>query len=192
MALSLAVYSASKYNVTLKTGIGVVQGHWKWRRSIDHIRLSIGPPAVSRTIFKLFDVEWYRDLEIWVRGHSRSFKPVPFKSLGAVSYSPSIVTIAYIICEIKWDVGRKSWFFSYPLAFDVPVRGFPSEYCHPVWYGKTRMVGLLDGEKTFEFMYNRLHTIRYRRVTDRQTDRQTSCHGIVRAMHTRRAIKTNI
>jgi len=26
-------------------GIGVVQGHWKWRRSKDHsIRLSIGPP----------------------------------------------------------------------------------------------------------------------------------------------------
>ena len=25
--------------------------------------------------------------------------------------------------------------------------------------------------------------------TDRQTDGQTSCHGIVRAMHTRRAVK---
>jgi len=28
----------------LETGVGVVQGHWKWRRSIDHIRLSIGQP----------------------------------------------------------------------------------------------------------------------------------------------------
>jgi len=30
--------------VDLETGVRVVQGHWKWRRSIDHIRLSIGPP----------------------------------------------------------------------------------------------------------------------------------------------------
>ena len=29
----------------------------------------------------------------------------------------------------------------------------------------------------------------YRRVTDRRTDRQTSCHGIVRAMRTRRGVK---
>jgi len=26
----------------LETGVGVVQCHWKWHRSIDHIRLSIG------------------------------------------------------------------------------------------------------------------------------------------------------
>jgi len=46
--------------------------------------------------------------------------------LGAVSYSPSIVTMALsrIISEIKWDIGRKSSFFSYPLAFVAPsVRG---------------------------------------------------------------------
>jgi len=64
-------------------GVAVVQGHWKWRRSIDHIRLCIGPPkiygygsailniALSCTVFELFDVELYRDLEIWVRCHSR-------------------------------------------------------------------------------------------------------------------------
>jgi len=46
MAVSLTVYEifSVKECVTLKTGLGVVQGHWKWRRSIDHIRLSIGPP----------------------------------------------------------------------------------------------------------------------------------------------------
>jgi len=37
-------YSASMNGVTLKLGVGVVQGHWKWCRSIDHIRLSIGRP----------------------------------------------------------------------------------------------------------------------------------------------------
>jgi len=28
----------------LKTALGVVQGHWKWCRSIDHIELSIVQP----------------------------------------------------------------------------------------------------------------------------------------------------
>jgi len=41
-------------------------------------------------------------------------------------------------------------------------------------------------------MYNRLHTISACvRRTDRQTEEQTSCHAIVRAMHTRRAVKTD-
>jgi len=50
---------------------------------------------------------------------------VPFESLGAVSYSPSIVTMALscIIPEIKRDIGRKSYFFPTHLEFDAPVRG---------------------------------------------------------------------
>ena len=41
-------------------------------------------------------------LKMWVRGHSKSLKLVPFESLGAVSYLPSIVTMAVsaAICEI--------------------------------------------------------------------------------------------
>jgi len=54
---------------------------------------------------ELFDVEWYRDLEIWLRGHSRSVKLVPFKSLGAVFYSPSILT-GRICCRL-WDILRQ-------------------------------------------------------------------------------------
>jgi len=79
--------------------------------------------AVSCTIFE--DVEFYRDLEIWVRGHSRSLKLVPFKSLGAVSYSHSIVTIALscIICEIYRLIGRKSRNFYTPPVFSAAAGG---------------------------------------------------------------------
>jgi len=45
------------------------------------------------------------------------------------------------------------------------------------------MVGLPDGEKNFEDMYNGLDRIpACDRLTDRQTDGLTSCHCIVRAV----------
>ena len=42
--------------------------------------------GLNITIVELFDVEYYRDLEMWVRDHSRSLNVVPFESLGTVSY----------------------------------------------------------------------------------------------------------
>jgi len=86
-------YSASQNSVTFESGGRVVQGQWKWRRSIDHTTVywsAFISIAVCYTIFKLFDIE-----SSWPwKDHWRSFKLVPFESLGAVSYSPSIITMA--------------------------------------------------------------------------------------------------
>ena len=42
---------------------------------------------------------------------------------------------------------NKSSFYHTPLHSTPSLGGFPSEYRHPLWDGKTRMVSLPDGEK---------------------------------------------
>jgi len=87
---------------------------------------------------------------MWLRGHSRSLKLLSFKSLDAVSYSPSIVSIAISVAvrEIfsvkewcdhenrsgfvqghwKWQqrlIRWKSWNFYTPPVFSAPAKGDP-------------------------------------------------------------------
>jgi len=52
-----------------------------------------------------------------------------------------------------------------------PFGEFPLEYCHDVWYRKTRMVWLPDGGKLLKIRL--FFSTEYANVTDRQTDGQT-------------------
>ena len=82
--------------------------------------------------------------------------------------------------------------FFIPLAFDAPVRRSASEYCHPVRCQTTKMVGLPEGEKNFEDMYNRFDRIpACDRQTDRQTDRRTDGRTYILPRHSPRYAYTS-
>ena len=100
----------------------VFQGYWKWRRSIGHIRLSIGWPFLCCTILELFDVEYswpwnlsYRSLKIiqtsTIRKLGRGFLFAFYSNYGSMLHH--FRDRARYWSEIV--------IFSYPLAFDAPV-----------------------------------------------------------------------
>jgi len=101
----------SKNVVTLKSGLEVIQGHWKRYHSIHGYRIANCGMAgiIILLVFyrkfvpnmhRFWDIRlrYYRDLEICVKGHSRS----PFDRAHMTSYWRSIVTIALsgVVSEI--------------------------------------------------------------------------------------------
>jgi len=64
---------------------------------------------------------------------------------------------------------KKIVILSYPIDSTPPLGWFPSEYRHPLWDGKTRMVSLSDGEEISKIS---LFVLTWStNVTERQTDR---------------------
>ena len=112
IAVSLAIseiFSVKQWP-DLEIWVWVVQGHWKWRGSIDRVWLSIGPPlyiALSCTIFDLFDIDViWRWIISWpwnlAKKSLKIIETGAIRKLGVVSYSRSIVTMAVsvAVCEI--------------------------------------------------------------------------------------------
>jgi len=85
------------------------------------------------------------------------------------------ITVSEILCNLQQLIlfVKISSFYHAPLHLTPPLGGFPSEYRHPFWDGKTRMVSLPDGEKISKVC---LFVLTWStNVTDRQTDRRTLC-----------------
>jgi len=90
------IYRSKYYTVNLKSRLSVIGNG------------TIGQIIHDLLLVELFDVGYYRDLEMSVRGHSSSFKVVPFESLGTVFYSTSIVTMA-VSLAISEIFSVKEW-----------------------------------------------------------------------------------
>jgi len=60
---------------------------------------SIVTMAVSLAILQIFSIKEWPDLEIWIWGHSKSFKMVRFNRSCTTFYRSAIVTIA-LSCTI--------------------------------------------------------------------------------------------
>ena len=91
--------------------------------------------------------------------------------------------LSITVSEIQRDICKKSAFYHTPLHST-------SEYRHPLWYGKTRMVSLPDGEKISNISLFVLAQLT--NVTDAQTDRRTDGHRVTAytaLMHMHRAVK---
>jgi len=91
------------------------------------------------------------------------------------------------VSEIERDICEKKSSFYHTLLHSTPqLEGFPSEYRHPLWYGKTRMVSLPMVKKIRRYIYSFWRDPRTWR-TDGRTDRH--CVTAKTTLVSHRAVK---
>ena len=115
MAVSLTVsdiFSIKEWR-DLETGGRVVQGNWKWRRSIDHNRNVNWSVIVNILFWVIWHwIIWWP----WNLGFRslRIIQTLHHSKVWVVSYSPSIVTMAvcltvYELISVKWYHYLEDW-----------------------------------------------------------------------------------
>jgi len=80
---------------------------------------------------------------------------LPFDRWHASSYWRSTVTMAMFHFRDKVRYWSKIvHFFHTTVAFDAPVRGSPSQYCHNIWYEKLECCAYLKVKKVWWYIYS--------------------------------------
>jgi len=127
--------------------------------------------ALSATVFELFDVEWYHELEIWVRGHNiiQSGTVRKFGCGFLFAFHSNYGSISHQFRD-KARYWSKIVIFHTPLHSTPPLGGGGScrNIAIPFGTEKLEWWGYPMMEKTLRICITVY--AQYRRVTDRQTD----------------------
>jgi len=133
----------------------------------------------GRVFIRLWDIHCQRMVWPWklIKGCSRPLKVAPFDRPYTIHCWSAVVSIALscIISEIKWDIGNQDFFHTplhWTLHYGSPCRNISILLGTEIleWWGYV-MVKIEDMSSSGDRIS----------ACDGQTDRQTSCNGIVRA-----------
>jgi len=183
-------YSASENSVTLKTGLGIVQGHWKRCRSIDHIwHMTFYWSAIVNIALYLVPFLSYLTLNYIVTLKSRLEVIQSHSQNGTIwklwcgllfSFQSNYGSILHQFRDIARYNGRKSGLFHTPLHSTPPLGGSRRNIATPFGMEKLEWCGYPTVKKFRRYVYSFWHDPRTWQ-TDRRTDRQTPHDGKDRA-----------